>query len=329
MSSEHDVRVVRIGAVDKHPNADTLSITMVDGRPVILRTGEFQLGDLAVYLPVDTLVPLKDPRFAFLAERNRTADGFSRIRAVRLRGTFSMGLLCKPEPDWTEGQDVAELLGTKVYEPAVHGASIIHGDDESDPGFLPTYTDIESLRKFRNVFEADEEVIATEKIHGANARYLWQNDRLWVGSRTRIKREDPRSIWWQAAKDCDLAGKLAQAPGLAIYGEVYGQVQDLKYGVTSGAKFVAFDALDTASRTYLDRSGFEALCTRLEIPTVPVLYRGHYGGLQDTLSNGKSVLAGGVCIREGFVVRPVVERYDNRLGRVIAKLVGEDYLLRK
>jgi hypothetical protein len=86
MSTEHEVSVVRLGAISKHPNADALSLTEVDGRPVILRTGEYAPGDLAVYVPVDTMVPLDDPRFAFLKERNSTADGYSRVKAVRLRG---------------------------------------------------------------------------------------------------------------------------------------------------------------------------------------------------------------------------------------------------
>lgn len=46
-------------------------------------------------------------------------------------------------------------------------------------------------------------------------------------------------------------------------------------------------------------------------------------------AEGASVLARGACIREGFVVRPTRERFDERIGRVIAKLVGETYHTRK
>jgi len=45
------------------------------------------------------------------------------------------------------------------------------------------------------------------------------------------------------------------------------------------------------------------------------------------LSGGKSELA--EHMREGCVIHPVRERFDERLGRVIVKMVGEDYLLRK
>jgi hypothetical protein len=55
--SELHAPVVRIGKVGKHPNADTLSITQAGGFPVIFRTGDFKEGDLAVYVPIDSLLP--------------------------------------------------------------------------------------------------------------------------------------------------------------------------------------------------------------------------------------------------------------------------------
>lgn len=327
MSSEHDVSVIRVGSVEKHPNADALAVTRVDGRPVICRLGEYAEGDLAVYIPVDTLVPVSDPRFSFLAARGANTEGFHRVRAVRLRGTFSMGLLVPASLGWAVGQRVEAELGTRVYEPPVEMTT--GGDNEPDPGFMPTYTDIESFRKWREVFRSDERVVATEKIHGANGRFVWKDGRLWCGSRTGIKKEDPRSIWWQAAAHAGLAERLQRRPGIALYGEVYGQVQDLKYGVSSGVRFVAFDALDTSTRSYLPFDAFVELCRELEVPMVPVLYDGPFAGLSEAMANGATVLASGACVREGFVVRPAVERFDDGLGRVIVKLVGEDYLLRK
>ena len=47
----------------------------------------------------------------------------------------------------------------------------------------------------------------------------------------------------------------------------------------------------------------------------------------EKMANGASVLGRYHC-REGVVVRPLVERSDDRLGRVHLKLVGTDYLER-
>lgn len=82
--SEFQVRVVQVGAIEKHPNADALSMTVVDGYPVLLRTGDFREGDRAVYVPIDAVVPADDHRWVFLGEHRR-------VRAKRLRGIFSIG----------------------------------------------------------------------------------------------------------------------------------------------------------------------------------------------------------------------------------------------
>jgi hypothetical protein len=47
------------------------------------------------------------------------------------------------------------------------------------------------------------------------------------------------------------------------------------------------------------------------------------------MAEGKTILGNGGHVREGGVIRPITERVDLRHGRVIGKLVGEGYHLRK
>jgi hypothetical protein len=75
-----------------------------------------------------------------------------------------MGLLVKSDPAWEVGAEVSSQLRTHVYIPKQD--LVLSGDAEHDPGFMPCYTDIESFRKWKNVFEPTEVVVATEKIHG-------------------------------------------------------------------------------------------------------------------------------------------------------------------
>jgi RNA ligase (TIGR02306 family) len=395
--SDFHCEVVEVKNVGRHPNADTLSIADANGQPVIFRTGDFKEGDLAVYVPVDSIVPDTE-EWAFLG-------GHRRIRAKRLRGVFSMGLLTAIREGMTLGQDVQEAMGIEKYEPEIHaghgkGGKVLPGDSEPDPGFLPEYTDIEGWRRWQRVLEPGEEVVLTEKIHGANARFVYRDGRLWVGSRTQIKRKpgtvdasqwfavfttqrqgeadragkagpfgnqtnaekfvenlreattvlsaevrpaiaddyEPSS-WWQVALKLDLENRLAaHIHGIAIYGEIYGQVQDLKYGLNS-IELVLFDALDTNTRQYLDYDLFKDVASALELPTVPELYRGPWSTDLLALAEGPTTLGGGHT-REGFVVRPVKERWHagfpndqghlrGGLGRVILKHVGEAYLCRK
>lgn len=318
--SEWKVQVVKVGALTKHPNADRLLMTKIFDYPVLTAIGEFQEGDIAVYVPVDSVTPPDDPRWEFL-------KGHNRIKAKRLRGIFSMGLLTKAVEGMKEGEIVAEQLRITKYEPPE--PLMIGGDNEKCPFEFPIYTDIEGLRRWPDVLKEGEEVQLTEKVHGANARYTWHQDRLWTGSHTGIKKPDPNNLWWKAANEAGLEAILKKAPGIAFYGEVYGQVQDLLYGHTTGgsASLLFFDAMDLNTRRYLDLDEFEKLAADLGLKVVPKLYRGPWSMGLAEMAEGKTLVSND-HVREGFVVRPVKERWDDRVGRCILKRHGEGYLTR-
>ena len=207
--SEFHVEVVRIGKVEKHANADSLSITMVHGGyPCIIKTGDFAEGDLAVYIPVDALCPVDRAEFKFLDSGKGRAH--ERVKAKRLRGVFSMGLLVKAPAKAKEGDDLQAHFGIEKWEPPaerepstprtkVQRARWIEvllgvwiaflraiGMAPPKPPVVPVY-DIEGLRKFSRVLEDGEEVVLTEKIHGCNARYLHTGKRFypWSNASTR------------------------------------------------------------------------------------------------------------------------------------------------
>ncbi len=191
--SEFHVAVVRVGPAEKHPGADRLEMTRVNDYPVLFLSGQFREGDLAVYVPVDAVVPLDDPRWTFL-------DGHCRIKARRLRGVFSCGLLtelparppnpsleCPSDRPWQVGDNAAEALGIVRYEPPDPAST--GGENEKNPGFLPVYPDIDGLRRYPQLLEVGEPVVLLEKIHGCNARYCFKEGRLWCGSHHQIKRQ--------------------------------------------------------------------------------------------------------------------------------------------
>ncbi len=343
--SDFKVEVVAIADVRPHENADALDILKVFDFPVIAKRGEYKVGDLAAYVPVDAIVPDTDD-WRWLNGGLPLKLKHARIKAKKLRGVFSMGLLVKPPTGASVGDDVSAALGIVKYEEVepstyaggVKGASI---DAEPDPGFIPHYTGIESLRRYAHILDLDEEVVITEKIHGANARYGWRDGRLYCGSHRQFKlpafvTSDGRTVepmWWTAAKANRLDVVLALNPHIALFGEVYGQVQDLRYNAKLGdaPRFRAFDAFDVSAGRYLDHADFEAFCIRVGIPMAPLLYRGPWGGLDAhrALADGSTLIDGADHMREGFVVRPAKERFDEHVGRVIFKLVGEGYLTRK
>lgn len=322
--SSFKVEVIQLPNFGKHPNADRLFITNIFAYPVIFNADNgYKVGDLVAYIPVDAVVPMT-PEWAWLGDTARS----HRIRAKKLRGIFSMGLLTPAPEGAVPGDDVAAKLGIVKYDPPEPMET--GGSDERDPGFIPAYTDIQNYRRYSHLIKEGENVILTEKIHGCNARFVFhtETNRLWVGSRSKIKLDDSTNLWWKVAENYGLREKLAKAPDHIFYGEAYGQVQDLKYGAKQGECFLRFfDVYSISAGRYLNYDDAIAKITEVGLEPVPVLFRGPWSTSLVDLADGKSTLADN--IREGFVVRPEAERFNMEVGRTVLKVVGQGYLLRK
>jgi hypothetical protein len=206
------------------------------------------------------------------------------------------------------------------------------------PSWFPEYTDVEGYRKYSRVLEFGELVVYTEKIHGANLRVARDQDGvLWVGShhnfKARPKKGEPGWWWGGVLRGDEFGSSIADRlpGGYAFYGEVYG------HGVQRGFPYDApvgqvrvrfFDARDLSTGRYLDWDHFKNLCTMYHLPLVPELWRGSHeeGSDPRAMAEGPTTLGGG-HVREGWVVRPLRERYHDRVGRVILKMPGEGYLI--
>lgn len=338
MPSELTCEVVKITHLLPHDNADTLQITHVYSYPVIVKQGDFEVGDLAVYFPAEAVLPEKDIfSFVWKGKENPTEKN-RMIRALRLRGIFSMGLLIPlskvleayPElnaDDWEVGQNIAVALDVVKYEPPEPMS--LGGENERHPGWFKHYTDIENIRKYHKVLVPGEEVILTEKTHGANMRVCWHEDRFWVGSHGNCKRLGGKDIWNQVAEKLNLEERLKIYPGLIFFGEVYGQVQKgYNYGIPKESSFVVFDVYDLTRGRYLDYDDMCRIADEIGLRRVPELFRGPWTKFEDfeAFADGDTILGEGKHTREGFVLRPAKERFDDKLGRVVVKLHGQDFL---
>jgi hypothetical protein len=95
--------------------------------------------------------------------------------------------------------------------------------------------------------------------------------------------------------------------------------------MTGSLGFAAFDLL--VDGRYLDWPDLRELLARSGIPGVPVLYEGPLtAAAVREHAEGPTTLGGG-NIREGVVIRPVQERTDARVGRVVLKYLSDAYLL--
>jgi len=335
--SELTCEIVEIKELLPHNNADSLSIVKIYDYPVIVRTEEWKAGDRGVYFPVDAMLPVY-PLFSFLwQDREEPTDRQRTVRAIRLRGTFSMGLLIPLRKlqeyclqvllEYLEiGTNVAELFGVKKYDPPLPVS--MGGECEAQPSWFRSYTDIENVRKYSDSLTIDEEVVITEKIHGTNSRFAYKEGRLWVGSHNLTKKLGGKDVWNVIARDLDLENKLQEFEGFAFCGEIYGgSVQKgFNYGLKA-PRFVLFDIIDLSTNKYLDHDEMVVMAVKAGFNIVPLLYRGAWKGLSEVekLADG-STLTEGEHTREGFVVKPIRERWNDNLGRVIIKLHGQDFL---
>ncbi len=225
--------------------------------------------------------------------------------------------------------------------------------------------DLEAGRRYAaKSFVTGESVIITEKCHGANGRYVYVDGQMYCGSRTEWKKAYPsydhvtveslvatgrvdeerardivarlaakpvqRNMWWQAYDNTPAIKVFCTTnPGVVLYGEVYGAVQDLNYGHPKGAvSFAAFDVMRDGR--FLDWAEARALAAAAGVPWVPIVAENVPFDFDRVcaLAEGPSLVSDANHVREGVVVGLPVERRDDYAGRVKLKWVGCGYLER-
>lgn len=119
--------IQKIVNLEPIPGADMIEkATVLGWELVVAKKDGFKVGDLCVYMEVDSILPDK-PEFEFLRERK------FRIKTIKLKGQVSQGicfpLSILPVVNFTiagktfgvngakEGDDVTEILGVRKYDP--------------------------------------------------------------------------------------------------------------------------------------------------------------------------------------------------------------------
>lgn len=341
--------------VAPHPNADRLDVVRVDGFNCVSQKGVYQTGDIAVYVPENAIVPedvLKAAGFWNEEKVKGLLAGSSgdRVKPVKLRGVISEGILLNiprlneagllPEPtcppvDW------AETLGITKYVPPIpmDMAGVVEAKD-----FSVKY-DVENYKAHSHLLSEGEDIIATEKLHGSCTivRYDTPTREVSVSSKGQASKglwitEDEHNVYWRVEKRYELGVGLSRirdmlpqaATAIILFGETLG-VQNLKYGANGGhVDFRAFDlAVEVDGRLeFLPYWILKVHMDYVGIPVVPTLFTGDFDeAFLWELSEGRETVTGKEeHIREGLVVRPVENRYDDSIGHVKLKFVSDTYL---
>lgn len=90
------VTIRKINALTPIEGADVIEKATVDGWDVVVKKGEFEVGQYCVFFEIDSFLPVENPTFAFLTGSSDKIDEFGtrrfRLRTKKLRGVTSQGL---------------------------------------------------------------------------------------------------------------------------------------------------------------------------------------------------------------------------------------------
>lgn len=361
--SDFKVEVVTIDDIIPHPNADRLLIAKVKGWQSIIPKDKFKVGDVAVYIPVDSLLPpLLEAKLFGVDAKIKLTGG--RVKAIKIRQFISQGMIETLDNvgftgPWPKselvGQDLAKELGITKYEPPAPafqsgmGQSSPASRKKQNPHFK-IYTKFPRIQNYPNVFAQDEEVAVTEKIHGTNFRAGWLPfvATNWRQRLLKFLRLAPKWQFVYGSHYTQLSDKLLYKgfyeknvyaeivkkyslefvldKGDVIYGEIYGAgiQKNYNYGLKDTRALVVFDIQRDGK--YLDFEDYADACVGYELPRPTVIYKGPFSGVNlETIVKGSSFITPEQKVMEGVMIKPLIE--GDLLPRKGAKVVSPEFLI--
>lgn len=329
-------------------NADAIEVATVLGWNVVVKRGEFSVGDKAVYFEIDSFLPC-EPHFEFLRKGcyKQLPDGTEgfRLRTVRLRGQLSQGLLLPlssfPNIDfsWAEiGDEVTELLGVTKYDPPMPAS--IAGDAK---GLFPSFIQKTDQERIQNLYDkyatvyADEPFEVSVKLDGSSATYYYYNGEFGVCSRNLELKETDHNTLWAVQRKYNIKAILEfiyeqTGKHYALQGELIGEgIQGNKEGLR-GQDFYLFDIYDIDESRYISPRERLAVYNEFLQPAgvnhVPII--SHYDKtfqrtLEDILeyASGPSLNA---ATREGLVFKSLTP-LETPYGQIVSfKAISNQFL---
>lgn len=360
------VEVIKIDSIEVHPNADRLELANIAGWQCVVQKGKFIPDQPVVYIPIDSILPndLESHLFPPESKVKLTKSRIRTIKlrgAVSQGMVLSIGELREGgflDDSVKIGDDLAENLGITKYEPPEistpqYKTNAVKPKRYKNPNFKE-YTKIENFKWYPDLFKEGEEVVIQEKIHGSSFRagYVeFHADTWWkkvkkflklapeyefvYGSHKVQLQNKPvyngfysENIYLGTVEKYELEKKLNY--GEVIYGEIYGpKIQkDYHYGCQEGEyKLVLFDVQRHGK--YINHAEFVDFCHEVDLPYVPVEYVGPYTNakeIKEKWVDGKSTLCPEQEVREGVVIKPLMEQHCY-MGRKILKYKSDEFLM--
>ncbi len=252
--------------------ADAIECAIVNGGwPVVIRKGEYQVGDVAIYLEIDSWVPHELAPFLSKGQEPREYNGIKgeRLRTVKLRGQISQGLLL-PTTILSEqlglnflevypvGFDLSDVLKIQKWEPPIPAQ--LQGTMKGNfPHFIPK-TDQERCQNLRKeIFEEHEGETyeVTTKLDGSSMTVYVKNGEIGVCSRNIDLKETEGNSFWKAAREQNIIEPLLElskekGEEYAIQGELIGEGIQGNPEKLKGQRFYLFDIYSITEGRYFE-----------------------------------------------------------------------------
>lgn len=177
------VSLRRVSDIRPIPDADAIETAVVDGWEVVVKKGEFNIGDPCLFFEIDSFVPNEiAPFLTRPGKEPREYNGIKgeRLRTVRLRKQLSQGLLLPASILWE--RDLSAALGVVKWEPPV--AACLRGVAR---GNFPSYirkTDQERIQNCQKVIQDKDTLYEVSlKLDGSSCTTYCYQGELGVCSR--------------------------------------------------------------------------------------------------------------------------------------------------
>lgn len=243
MSERKLVTIEKVKEIRPIEGADNIECAIVRNWPVVVKKGEYKVGNWCIYYEIDSFLPIHDD-YEFLRKGcyKKFTDGTEgfRLKTIKLRGQISQGLLMPitmlneiyAEPEMVigissetggkvyqlgpyedalrieEGVDITELMGVTKYEPPL--APGLQGVARGNfPSFIKK-TDEERIQNMGKVLyhNKTDKFYVAEKLDGSSTTYYLKDGVFGVCSRNLDLEETEGNMYWQVARELNIEMKL-------------------------------------------------------------------------------------------------------------------------
>ena len=328
---------------------DRIVLATIEGWHVIVGK-EMQVGDLVVYIEIDSVLPDR-PEFEQARKRS------NRIRTMKMGNVYSEGIAYPisilPNGNWKEGDDVTDLLGIVKYDEYAGEESIgvsnlskkkynwfqriwyrIFGYPKRKKGGFSTLvskTDETRIQNVPEILKIKEHMCVSQKVDGMSCTMTME--RTFLGHKFSVYSRNlnvgrDNSPYWKAADMYDMENRMELMMNdmgvkwVAVQGEVAGPgIQKNPEGLKD-INFFVFNIITPNGR--LGNKEMVEVCSKYGFTTVPMISYDYI--LPNTVdemlkyATGPSLINPNV-LREGVVVR-------SQDGKRSFKAVSPEYLVK-